>query len=59
MDLRRNLEDGVSEGGTGKESHGKQGITQDADANFPSGLEGGHEIQGENIGRGDLVISGE
>ena len=59
MDLRRKLEAGGSEGGTGKEAHGKPTRAQDADAKVPSGLEGGHEMQGEESGGGHQVVSGK
>ena len=59
MDLRRNLEAGKSEGGTGKEAHGKPGRTQDADTMVPSGLEGAQEMQGEESRGLYRVISGE
>ena len=57
MDLRRNLEAGGSDDGTGKEVHGKPIIAQDGDAKGPSSLEGGQEMQGEESGGVDRVIS--
>ena len=59
MDLRRNLESGGSEDGTGKEYHGKLTRVQDGKVTVPSILEGGQEMQGEESGVGDRSISGE
>ena len=59
MDIRNNLEAGGSEGGTGKETHGKPGRMKDSDAEVPSCLEGGQNMQGEKRGEGDLLISGK
>ena len=47
MDLRRNLEDGGLEGGTGTETHGKPGRAQYVDETVPRSTEGGQKIQGE------------
>ena len=58
MDLRHNLEAGRSEGGTGKEAHGKPVKAQDADAKVLVVIGRQHDIQGEKSGGGDLVISG-
>ena len=55
----RNLEAGGSENGTGKETHGKPGRMKDSDAEVPSCLEGGQNMQGEKRGEGDLLISGK
>ena len=57
MNLRRNLETDGSEDGTGKEAHGKPTISQDSDTKVPSRLEGGQDMQGEENGGGDRLIS--
>ena len=47
MDIRPNLESGVSEEGTGKEAYGKPVRAQGGDKTVPRITEGGKEIQGE------------
>ena len=44
MDIRCNLEAGVSEGGNGKESHDKPVRAQEGNTKVPSSLEGGQEV---------------
>ena len=52
MDLICNLEAGRSEDVTGKEAQGKPARAQYGDVMVPSILEGGQEMQGEEIGGG-------
>ena len=59
MDLRLNLEASGSEYDTGKEDRGKPARVQDANVKVPSGLEGGHAMQGEESGGGHQVVSGK
>ena len=59
MDLRRNMEDGGSEECTGKEDHSKPMRAQDENMTVPNSLEGGHEMQDEEIGGVDQVSSGK